>query len=67
MFFSVFNPRIFMSFVAILSILMSLFQGHLEALFIRMTQEQTHTHKNKSRRNVCSCDTNKCKVVNIGK
>ena len=42
--FSVFNPCIFMSFVAILSILMSLFQGRLEALFIRMTQEQTHTH-----------------------
>ena len=33
-----------MSFVAVLSILMSLFQGRLEALFIRLTQEQTHTH-----------------------
>lgn len=43
--FSVFNPRIFMSFVTILSILMSLFQGRLEALFIRLTQEQTHTQK----------------------
>lgn len=48
--FSVFNPFIFMSFVAILSILMSLFQGRLEALFIRLTQEQTHTQKKKNQK-----------------
>lgn len=46
--FSVFNPRIFMSFVTILPILMSLFQGRLEALFIRLTQEQTHTKKTRA-------------------
>ena len=51
--FSVFNPCIFMSFVAILSILMSLFQGRLEALFIRMTQEQTHTHTQRQEQKKC--------------
>lgn len=51
--FSVFNPCIFMSFVAILSILMSLFQGRLEALFTRMTQEQTHTHTQRQEQKKC--------------
>ena len=37
-----------MSFVTILPILMSLFQGRLEALFIRLTQEQTHTKKTRA-------------------